>query len=227
MKKEKCLIVFTRFPRIGKSKTRLSKSIGDQNTVYLHRAFLQDIFLRIKKRDFDLIIAAAAGDTEEEFHELVHQLGSFDQFLLPRGTTTDEQIISSYRTTLSKYKKAILTASDIPQFSHRHIRKMFADLNEFDVVFHMNHDGGTCPQGMKVAYDLFTHTIEKSLAHCQEWKGKLESLRLRYKLEPEILIDIDTIDDLLIFYHWQNLLGSNSDMFCPITMSIIKKVLSL
>lgn len=104
---------------------------------------------------------------------------------------------------------------------------MFVDLDKFDVVFHMNHDGGTCPQGMKIAYDLFTQTTEKFLAHCQEWRERLKSLGVSHKLESEILIDIDTIDDLLIFYHWQNLLGSDSDMFCPITMSTIKKALSL
>lgn len=77
---------------------------------------------------------------------------------------------------LSKYKKAILTASDIPQLTRRHIKQMFADLEEF---------------------------------------------------ASEILIDIDTVDDLRIFYHWQNLLGNDSDMFCPITMDTIKKTLSL
>lgn len=208
------------------SKTRLSKEVGDKNALRFHRAFLQDIFLRFKNRDFDLVVAAAKGDSEKEFHKLSDGFGTFDRFFLPQGATTDEQIFSSYNIALSKYGKAILTASDIPQFSHRHAKKMFADLDRFNVVFHMNHDGGTCPQGMTSAYDLFTHSVERSLTHCQEWKDRMESLNLTYKIEPEILIDIDTLDDLMLFYHWQNLLRNTSDMFCPITMGIVKKFLS-
>lgn len=224
---ERCLVVFTRFPRSGQSKTRLSQELGDENALRLHQAFLIDIFLRFKNRNFDLVVAGATSDTEDEFHGLARDYGSFDLFLSPQGDTTDEQITSSYRIALSRYRKAILTSSDISQLALRHVRQMLTDLDEFDVVFHMNHDGGTCPQGMKVAHDLFTQTMERSLAHCQEWKERLELLGLRYKLEPEILIDIDTLDDLVIFYHWQNLLGDDSDMFCPITVSTIKQVLSL
>lgn len=224
---ENCLIVFTRFPRSGVSKTRLAKEVGDEIAIRLHRAFLRDIFSRFANRDFDLVVAGATGDAEEEFRRLAENCGTFDWFFLPQGITTDEQISASYGMALSKYKKAILTASDIPQLTRRHIKQMFADLEEFDIVFHMNHDGGTCPQAMKVAYDLFTRTVERSLNHCREWKNRLEFLGLRYKLASEILIDIDTVDDLRIFYHWQNLLGGDSDMFCPITMDTIKKTLSL
>jgi len=227
MIRETCLIVFTRFPRSGMSKTRLAQELGDKIAIQLHQAFLKDIFSRFANRDFDLVVAGATGDTEEEFHKLAENCGTFDWFFLPSGTTMCDQIISSYRIALSRYKKAILTASDIPQFTHRHVRQMFTNLEEFDVIFHMNHDGGTCPQAMKVAHDLFTHTTEISLNHCREWKDRLELLGLRYKLVSEILIDIDTFDDLRIFYHWQNLLGSDSNMFCPITMGTIRKALSL
>ena len=227
MKKERTVILFTRFPRERRSKTRLSQEIGGSNAVKLHCAFLADIFLRFQERDFDLLVAGATGDTEEDFTDLLKDHGTFDWFFLPSGTTTDEQIFSSYQIALLNYEKAVLTASDIPQLSVKHIRKMFADLDHFDIVFHMNHDGGTCPQGMRKAYDLFTPMTARSISHCSEWRYYLEQLHLKYKVEREILIDIDTIDDLVMFHHWQNLLGEDSDMFCPITTELIKKMLAL
>lgn len=226
MKKEKAVILFTRFPREGISKTRLSSELGSGNAFKLNCAFLTDIIVRFRKRDFDLLIAGAKGDSEEDFIDLLRNYGAFDWFFLPSGNTTDEQIFSSYQIALLNYKKAILTASDIPQLSGKHIRKMFADLDHFDIVFHINQDGGTCPQGMKRAYDLFTPMTERSISHCSEWKYHLDQLGLKYKIEQEILIDVDTIDDLIIFYHWQNLLGEDSNMFCPITVQTIRDILS-
>ena len=224
---ERCVIVFTRFPREREGKTRLAQEVGNHIAALLNRAFLLDIFTRFKERDFDLLVAGASGDKEKEFAELINVHGSFDHFFLPDGATTDEQVRFAYQTALTRYKKVVLTASDIPQLTHRHIQQMFADLDEVDIVFHMNHDGGTCPQGMKVAYDLFTGSSERSIGHCREWKERIESLRLSHRLEPEILIDIDTLEDLVIFYHWQNLLGKESEMYCPITIQTVKEVLSL
>lgn len=67
---ENCLILFTRFPRRGKTKTRLAQELGDKNTVQLHKAFLRDIFSRFKERDFILVVAGATGDSREEFQRL-------------------------------------------------------------------------------------------------------------------------------------------------------------
>lgn len=81
---ENCLIVFTRFPRSGVSKTRLAKELGNEIAIRLHRAFLRDIFSRFANRDFDLVVAGATGDAEEEFRRLAENCGTFDWFFYPR-----------------------------------------------------------------------------------------------------------------------------------------------
>ena len=227
LQNDRCLVVFTRFPREGQSKTRLALEVGHKNATELNKSFIYDILLHFCQRDFDLVIAGAESDQEAEFSELAEDYGSFDSFFLPDGDTMDEQIFSSYCWAFTRYKKAILTASDIPQLSTQHINELFVDLEDNDVVFHMNHDGGTCPQGMKSPFDLFTSMAHRSIAHCGEWKQLLRKMNLKHKMEPEILIDIDTLNDLIIFYHWQQLLPLGSGMFCPVTVKAIKNTLGV
>lgn len=91
----------------------------------------------------------------------------------------------SYQNALNGNKKAILTGSDIPYLSVNMVNKMFEVLDNHDLVFYPNTDGGACPHGMKQVIDLFTGTNSRSKSYLQHWLKQIAKLGISCQmLEP-------------------------------------------
>lgn len=194
------VVVFTRIPEAGKTKTRLMPYFTPDECAGVHMAFLQDISKALEDTIADVYVAYTGGGSyEEEFRTLFP--GS--EFFPQEGEGLGERMYNALAHILSVgYERCILIGSDVPYADKVDFNKAFNILREKDYVLGPTEDGGYWLIGarageermMKPMFSLgeYSHSqvLSDTLDMIPSWKtyGLLEE---KY--------DIDTIEDLLLF----------------------------
>jgi len=193
------LILMTRIPIPGKTKTRLMDLLTGDECAQLHMAFLKDLLNTFTElKDIDLFMTYTPEDSLFILESVIPgSMSSFPQM----GEDLGEKMFNAINQVLLKgYKKVVLIGSDIPDLSAKDIQTSFQLLDECDVVLGPTYDGGYYLVGMKKSH-------EKIFCIPQKWGGKsvLETTvdigneqNLTIGLGPKYR-DIDTKEDLFIF----------------------------
>jgi len=187
------LIIFIKNPEIGKVKTRLAKTIGNQKALEVYQ-LLQErtkkVSLGVNARRFLFYsnsIAQNDGWIEQEFEKLLQADGNLG-----------ERMIDAFRAAFAAgMEKAIIIGSDCFDITPELIELAYQKLNNADVVIGPANDGGYYLIGMKkMQQDIFqniewsTETVFENTINKVVQKGR------SYEVLPT-LIDIDTEEDLL------------------------------
>jgi rSAM/selenodomain-associated transferase 1 len=183
------LIVFVKNIKLGKVKTRLAKSIGNEGAfeVYKHLVEITEEATQKVKHEKHIYFSDVIID------EKWPNTPKFVQ----KGADLGEKMQNAFEKGFSDgYKKIILIGSDLPDISATIIQKGFDQLNNSEIVFGPAEDGGYYLVGMtKKCYSIFTdkqwsteNLLAVTLAELKENKIGVSLL--------ETLNDIDTIDDL-------------------------------
>ena len=142
------LIIFTREPEPGKTKTRLMPYFSAEKCVELHRCMLRDIRKEMKSADADIIVAYTGGQNGPEF--LRKTFGKNTIFIEQRGADIGARMQNALSDALGLgYGKAVLVGTDIPELEAETVDAAFAMLDVFDVVMGPTEDGGYYLIGMK------------------------------------------------------------------------------
>lgn len=183
------LIIFTRIPESGKTKTRLQKKLSMEECANLHKCFLKDIYDRfINLNDINIIIHYTA---EGDLNILKKIFYKENMYIEQCGNNLNERMYNSIKYTLNlKYDKCILIGTDIPEIDEEDIIKAFSLLDNNDFVFGPSHDGGYYLIGMKEANDIFKSDNLKDIMNF------LEANNLKYGLISK-KYDIDEYEDLV------------------------------
>lgn len=193
------LILMTRIPIPGKTKTRLMELLTGEECSGLHMAFLQDLFTTFKElKDIALFMTYTP---EDSLFILENVIPESIKFFPQIGEDLGEKMFLAINQVLLKgYQKVILIGSDIPDLSAKDIETSFQLLDDYDMVLGPTYDGGYYLVGMKAPH-------EKIFRIPQKWGGKsvLESTvnigneqNLTVGLAPKYR-DIDTKEDLFEF----------------------------
>ncbi|MBV7391625.1 TIGR04282 family arsenosugar biosynthesis glycosyltransferase [Enterococcus alishanensis] len=138
---KKAYILFTRIPTVGKVKTRLAKTLGDQFATEVQAVMLEDLyqhFSDLSKSGIDLFIAYSDEQAPEAF---LKQLPPSSHSFLQSGKTIGERMWRAMNHVFALgYEKVILTGSDLPELSKELIEQAFKQLKE--VVIGPSKDGG-------------------------------------------------------------------------------------
>ena len=147
--KDNVVILFTRIPVAGKTKTRLMPKLTGEDCVLLHRAFLLDIYAVLLNANSDCDVAIfyePCGD----MRELVALLPNAVLYHCQNGDGLGEKMNNAIKSMHGLgYKKCLLIGSDIPLLKTETIIKAFESLNSFDVVLGPSNDGGYYMIGTK------------------------------------------------------------------------------
>ncbi|UTD15553.1 glycosyltransferase [Tenacibaculum mesophilum] len=184
------LLIFTRNPELGKVKTRLAKTIGDEAALDIYKFLLEHtkqvtqnltcdkaVYYSVKIRKNDIWDAPVYQKHQQEGSDLgVRMLNAFQQ---------------AFSTG---YEKVVIIGSDLPDLTSEHINEAFEKLNSNDVVMGPAEDGGYYLLGMKKLHanifqnkDWGTSTVRKdTLNDLQN-----ESVHLLKALN-----DVDVFDDI-------------------------------
>ena len=145
-KEKRALIVFTREPVPGKTKTRLMPYLSPQQCADLHMCFLRDIYREARRTDADIMVAYE-GDSYENLSTV---FGKSREYVRQSGDGLGPRMDNAIRHALDRgYEKAVLIGTDIPELTAASIRKAFDLLDDADVVLGPTADGGYHLIGMK------------------------------------------------------------------------------
>lgn len=144
---KRAIIIFTRVPIPGKTKTRMMPGLKPSECAHLHRCFLYDIKEECQKADADIYVCYTP---EGKKDSLVCILGSNKEYFAQIGTGLGEKMYHGIKNVLSRgYDACVLIGTDVPEIRKEHLQKAFCILESKDVVFGPTTDGGYFLVGMK------------------------------------------------------------------------------
>lgn len=140
------VILFTRVPHPGQTKTRLLPILQPEQCADLHWAFLKDLADLYRQVDAHLFVAY----TPDPDWELLKSVFPRAGYLAQKGNDLGEKMYRCLRKVLAlDYESVILTGSDLPGMTASHLESGFAVLEETDIAIGPTSDGGYYLIGMK------------------------------------------------------------------------------
>jgi len=188
--KEQLLIVFVKNAIPGKTKTRLAKTIGNENALKVYRKLLTIT---------EDVIDTVNSDIQVHYSQDVEAEGWQNaKKMIQNGDDLGDRMSNAFQQGFDQgYKKILLIGSDCPEISKEIIESAFEALKTDTVVFGSAFDGGY----YLIGQSQYTNSVFQSKSWSQpelldETISELESLRISYSLLDIQLNDIDTFDDL-------------------------------
>lgn len=198
---KQALVVFTRVPEAGCTKTRLMPHLHESQCEELHRCFLEDIKRSLVDIHADVFVVYAPSEASKSRGCLTDIFGEVD-YVQQKGRGLGERLRNAFGDIFSRgYQSCVLIGGDVPEISASIINDAFEKTRSSDIVIGPAYDGGYYLIGMsqliEQAFDLadFGHhlVLEKTLARLKEGEHKVDF--------TETLYDIDTLDDLVSYQH--------------------------
>lgn len=186
------LIIFTRIPEAGKTKTRLQSKLSKEECANLHKCFLKDIYdIFLNLNDIDIIIC----HTEEgDLNILKNIFYKENLYIKQYGNNLSEKMYNAIKEVLSlKYDKCVLIGTDIPEINKDDIINAFNLLKNNNFVFGASYDGGYYLVGMKEANDII---FKSGSGNLKDIINIVEANNLKYGLTNK-KHDIDDYEDLI------------------------------
>ena len=193
------LVIVARYPQIGKTKTRLARAFGDEETVELYRAFLTDLAQKFAARpEYDLHWAYTP--TEVDYADFMATLAPSPtrcmHFFPQEGVGLGERLHNAFRRTCEQgYRRTVVIGSDSPHICGDTIARAANALAQADVVLGPAEDGGYYLIAMQKSHDVFrdipmstSQVLRMTIELAQRQNLKVSTL--------ETLFDIDELPDL-------------------------------
>lgn len=184
------ILIFTRNPELGKCKTRLAKTIGNENALTIYKLLLQHTANIVEQLDCDKAVYYSVKIRENDlWNDSVYQKHQ------QKGNDLGERMRNAFKDSFKAgYEKVLIVGSDLYDLKPRHIQQAFEQLNNNDVVIGPAEDGGYYLLGMK--------TLLPNIFEEKDWgtdtvrAATLNDLKTKKIVQLEILNDIDVYEDL-------------------------------
>ncbi|HZT98137.1 MAG TPA: TIGR04282 family arsenosugar biosynthesis glycosyltransferase [Ktedonobacteraceae bacterium] len=191
------LVVMARYPEVGKTKTRLARTIGHIEAVNLYQAFLTDLAQRFAGQEWNLhwTYTPAEVDYQRFITTLAPGLpmSSFPQ----QGPDLGARLRHVFQWThFHGFEHTIVIGSDAPHISREIIARAKSALDKADVVLGPADDGGYYLIAMRKPYDVFsgipmsTPVVATMTIEAAQRQGLTVHLL-------ESLFDVDELPDLV------------------------------
>ncbi|GAC1385748.1 MAG: hypothetical protein NVSMB33_15000 [Ktedonobacteraceae bacterium] len=219
------LVIMARYPEAGKTKTRLARTLGNEETVGLYQAFLTDLAQRFAGPKYALHWAYTPVEVDYTAFvaTLTPSLVQYMQCFPQQGVDLGARLHHAFQWTAKRnYRCTIVIGSDSPHISRKIVESAQAALDEADIVLGPAEDGGYYLIAMRRPYDVFsgipmsTSVVTQRTIELTQRQGL--TVRL---LEP--LFDIDELADLL---QLQQVLAIDNTL-APVTAAYLATIRSL
>lgn len=192
MNHDSLLMIFAKNPEIGKVKTRLAKTIGDEKALMVYLKLLEHTHAVANPVFSDKAIFYSA--RVQEFDILDYY--KFPKFL-QKGDSLGERMERAFGQAFAQhYEKVVIIGSDCYELTTEIIEDAFAALDNHNVVLGPAHDGGYYLLGMDRHYPhLFKDKVWSTSDVLLDTILDLKKLKLSYQMLPT-LNDVDEEKDL-------------------------------
>lgn len=187
---KKALIIFTRNPELGQCKTRLAKSIGDENALEVYKLLLNHTASVAKEVKADRYVFYSKNIVREDLWDV----GTFRK-KLQKGDELGQRMHNAFVELLEMgYEKVAIIGSDLLDLDAEIVNDAFAQLDFNDVVIGPALDDGYYLLGMKNLYhQLFENKDWGTSSVLQSTLKDLQNSTVHLLKE---LNDIDTFEDM-------------------------------
>lgn len=188
---ERGLIIFVKNPELGKVKTRLAKSIGDEQALAVYHKLLAHT----------KSVAEATPASRQLFYDtavVAEDEWSNDKFIKRVQADGDlgARMRAAFEHCLVDNEKVVIIGSDCPEISPEIIETAFRRLELADIVIGPALDGGYYLLGMKEQHpELFADMEWSTESVFEETLKRIQAKGLLYTQCPT-LSDMDDIEDL-------------------------------
>lgn len=192
------LIIFTRVPIEGHTKTRLEDFLSKKDIVIFHKNLIKRLISDVKSQEWDLEVHV----TPFEKVNILKEFLPNERYKAQADANLFEKMEIAIDTALKTYDKIALIGSDIYDISAKDIKNAFDALDDNDIVFNPSSDGGYSLVASKINIDgkLNIDFKNKSMILDETIKNS-NSSRIKCL---RIIDDIDTKEDLLYNYFGKN-----------------------
>lgn len=193
------VIIFTRVPIPGQTKTRMMPTLAPQQCEQLHTCFLKDIRCACEQCGADIYVCYTPD--EEKYQEKIAEiLGKGKMYFPQDGEDLGNRMYHAFEVVLKKgYDSCLLIGTDVPELQTSCLEKAFQVLDKKDVVFGKTADGGYYLVGMKTLYpQVFGLEQYGHSSVFRETLDRLQSENITVGYTTE-LCDMDTPLDLQIY----------------------------
>jgi rSAM/selenodomain-associated transferase 1 len=200
--KQEQLIIFTRYPEPGKTKTRLAPSLGDRGAADIQKELTENTLSRVRQlqkiHPVDISIYFAGGDLER----MQEWLGSDLVYRQQKNGDLGERLTSACGDAFAQvYRRVVVIGSDCPGIMPRHITRAFEALLHRDLVLGPATDGGYYLIGLnREIRPLFNRIPWGTDAVLTETINAGKQLGLSIEILDE-LSDVDRPEDLRHINH--------------------------
>lgn len=188
--KDQLLLIFTRNPKLGKCKTRLAATIGEQAALDIYMILLRHTAEITKGLNCSKVVCYSEEVSENDLWDK----GNYAK-QLQEGNDLGERMYNAFKSGFQKgYKKIIIIGSDIYDLNSETIEEGFAEMENADFVIGPAADGGYYLIGMKaLTNDIF---LNKNWGTETVLEDTLNNLNHKKVKLLQIKNDIDVYEDL-------------------------------
>lgn len=212
------LIVFTRYPEPGHTKTRLIPALGARGAADLHRRMTEhtvEIARAVRVCDKVEVEVCFTGSDQTKMRQW---LGPGLDYHLQVGNDLGERMAEAFQRVFDDgCEQVVLIGSDCPELNAERLVRAFALLDGHEVVIGPTYDGGYCLIGTtRMVRPLFAGIPWGTDSVLKRTLGVLYLSGLRWTLlDP--LTDVDTAQDLSA---WERIAGMPSKEALSISVVI-------
>jgi rSAM/selenodomain-associated transferase 1 len=204
------LIIFTRYPELGKVKTRMIPGLGEKGSQELHQKLAEYTLHKLKGlRNFLSLVIYYYGGNEEKMRAW---LGEYYYYRSQRGKDLGAKMQNAFADGFAQGMAAIaIIGTDCPEMGEKLILEAFEALKTHDLVLGPAVDGGYYLIGLKQVFpELFDDIPWGTGEVFAKTRTIAAKLALKTAYLPK-LADIDRPEDLPILHDYFPDLRLNDD----------------
>ncbi|WP_372369024.1 TIGR04283 family arsenosugar biosynthesis glycosyltransferase [Candidatus Uabimicrobium sp. HlEnr_7] len=206
---KKRVILFSKYPLPGKSKTRMIPALGKEGAANLQREMTEFIVNHLhtfsQKNDSSLEVRFFGGSKQE----MIDWLG--DDVLLREqvGQDLGQKMYQAFSQSFTEgVKYCVITGADCPEVNEETLRLTFLHLKSYPLVIGPAVDGGYYLIAMTKRFpQIFANISWGSSSVLEATLAAAKQQKMPYKLLP-ILNDVDLPEDL---YVWKNVKNNSAE----------------
>lgn len=137
------LIIFTRYPEPGKTKTRLIPALGIEGAAQLHRQMAEKAIATVGELQQNRPISAEVKFTGTSLNQMQDWLGNHISYTLQGSGNLGDRMTEAFKSAFNhKYTSVVIIGTDCPAITSHLLTQAFKQLQKYDVVLGPATDGG-------------------------------------------------------------------------------------
>lgn len=152
------IIVFVKNPELGKVKTRLAKTMGDEKALEIYNkliGYTREVLLKVNDTKKYIFYSSFIDDEDEWSRD------DFEKKLQISGDL-GSKMTTAIQDVFEICDQVVIIGSDCPQLTPAHIESAFRELDTHNVVVGPSMDGGYYLLGMDQYYPALFQDIQWS-----------------------------------------------------------------